>query len=43
MVNDGAIISERLSEMLHVSVGDSFSVTDAGGVERTVKVSGTRW
>lgn len=40
MVNDGAIISERLSEMLHVSVGDSFSVTDAGGVERTVKVSG---
>ena len=26
--------------MLHVSVGDSFSVTDAGGVERTVKVSG---
>ena len=40
MVNDGAIISERLSEMLHVSVGDSFSVTDAGGVEHTVKVSG---
>lgn len=40
MVNDGAIISERLSEMLHVSVGDGFSVTDAGGVERTVKVSG---
>ena len=40
MVNDGAIISERLSEMLHVYVGDSFSVTDAGGVERTVKVSG---
>lgn len=40
MVNDGAIISERLSEMLHVSVGDSFSVTDVGGVERTVKVSG---
>lgn len=40
MVNDGAIISERLSEMLHVSVGDSFSVTDAAGVERTVKVSG---
>lgn len=40
MVNDGAIISERLPEMLHVSVGDSFSVTDAGGVERTVKVSG---
>lgn len=40
MVNDGAIISERLSEMLHVSVGDSFSVTDADGVERTVKVSG---
>ncbi len=40
MVNDGAIISERLSEMLNVSVGDNFSVTDTNGMEHTVEVSG---
>ena len=40
LVNDGAVISERLAQMLDVSAGDSFTVDDADGSPRTIKVSG---
>ena len=40
LVNNGAVISERLAEMLDVSVGDEFTVNDANGVRRTITVTG---
>nr|WP_205832784.1 FtsX-like permease family protein [Bifidobacterium sp. DSM 109957] len=36
----GAVVSERLADMLGVDVGDSFSVYDASGERRTITVSG---
>lgn len=38
--NDGVIISERLSKLLDVKVGDYFTFNDSNDVERTAKVSG---
>ncbi len=38
--NDGVVISERLSTLLGVKVGDSFEFTDSNSKKRTVKVSG---
>lgn len=40
LVNNGAVISERLAEMLNVSVGDTFTVNDENGAQRTIKVAG---
>lgn len=40
LVNNGAVISERLAEMLNVSVGDTFTVNDENGAQRTIKVVG---
>lgn len=40
LVNNGAVISERLAEMLNVSVGDIFTVNDENGAQRTIKVAG---
>ena len=38
--NDGVIISERLSTLLNVKIGDTFSYTDSNDNTREVKVSG---
>lgn len=38
--NDGVIISERLSKLLDVKVGDCFTFNDSNDVQRTAKVSG---
>ena len=38
--NDGVVISERLSTLLGVKVGDTFEFTDSNSKKRTVKVSG---
>lgn len=40
LVNNDAVISERLAEMLNVSVGDTFTVNDENGAQRTIKVAG---
>lgn len=40
LVNNGAVISEWLAEMLNVSVGDTFTVNDENGAQRTIKVAG---
>lgn len=40
LVNNGAVISEWLAEMLNVSVGDIFTVNDENGAQRTIKVAG---
>lgn len=37
---DGVVISERLSQLLDVKVGDTLSYQDSQDVKRTVKVSG---
>lgn len=38
--DDGVIISERLSKLLDVKVGDSFTFNDSNDIQRKVKVSG---
>lgn len=38
--DDGAIISERIATLTGTQVGDTFTFTDAEGVERSVRVSG---
>ncbi len=38
--DDGVIISERISTLLNVKTGDTFTFTDSNNKERTVKVSG---
>lgn len=38
--NDGVIISERLSKLLNVKEGDTFTYNDSDDVQRKVKVSG---
>ena len=40
LTGDGCLISERLSTLLGVRSGDSFTVSDAAGNERTLTVSG---
>lgn len=40
LTDDGAVISERMAEMMGLDVGDSFTVMDAGGDERTIRVGG---
>lgn len=40
LAGDGAIISERLSTLLNVKVGDTISYTDSNNKQREVKVSG---
>ena len=40
LTGDGCLISERLSTLLGVRSGDSFTVNDAAGNERTLTVSG---
>lgn len=37
--DDGVVISERLAQILNVSRGDSFTITDSSDIERTVTVS----
>lgn len=38
--NDGAIISERLSTLLHVKVGDTVTFKDSSNHNRKIKISG---
>ena len=38
--DDGAVISERLANLLGVGLGDEITFKDSDGVERTTKVSG---
>jgi putative ABC transport system permease protein len=38
--SEGAVISERLADLLGVSVGDEMTFDDSDGVERTVEVAG---
>lgn len=40
LADDGVVISERLSTLLNIKVGDSFTFVDSNDKERTVKVSG---
>ena len=40
LADDGVVISERLSTLLNIKVGDSFTFIDSNDKERTVKVSG---
>lgn len=40
LTDDGVVISERLSTLLNVKVGDTFTFTDSSDEERTVRVSG---
>ncbi|OZG69217.1 ABC transporter permease [Bifidobacterium eulemuris] len=40
LTDNGAVISERLSETLGVGVGDTFTVDDENGVERRITVTG---
>ncbi|MGG7059188.1 FtsX-like permease family protein [Clostridium tertium] len=39
LTDDGAVISERLAELLDVKEGDTFTFTDSENNEKTVKVS----
>lgn len=40
LADDGVIISERLSTLLNINVGDNFTFIDSSDKERNVKVSG---
>lgn len=40
LADDGVVISERLSTLLNIKVGDSFTFIDSNGKEKNVKVSG---
>lgn len=40
LVDDGVVISERLSTLLNIKTGDSFTFVDSTDKQRTVKVSG---
>lgn len=40
LADDGVIISERLSTLLNINVGDNFTFIDGSDKERNVKVSG---
>lgn len=40
LTDRGAIISERMADMLNAQVGDTITVTDSNGVERRVRVDG---
>ncbi len=38
--DDAAVLSERIADLMGVGVGDTFTVTDAGGMERTLTCTG---
>ncbi len=38
--NNGAVVSERLANLLHAKVGDKISMNDGNGHKRTIKISG---
>ena len=38
--DDGAIITEKLAKMKHLSIGDTFAVDNGDGVKHKVKISG---
>ena len=40
LTDDGVVISERLSKLLNVKIGDYFTYVDSNNKERTIKVSG---
>lgn len=40
LTDRGAIISERMAEMMDAKVGDTITVTDSSGTERKVRVDG---
>lgn len=37
---DGAVVSERLADLLNARVGDKITITDSKDCERTIKISG---
>lgn len=40
LTNEGAIITEKIAKMKHLSIGDSFAVDNGDGVKRKVKIAG---
>ncbi|WP_018143347.1 FtsX-like permease family protein [Alloscardovia criceti] len=40
LTDEGAVITERMAELKHLKVGDSLTVQDDNGIDRTVKIAG---